>query len=374
MASNSVDLACPHEHPPARFRRPRTRLRVENCRFAAADPINLSRRAMRRRPRGRMPRWILPSRRGDRLLPGQQGGFCRGRPENPLRIPTISNRCATPSKIARPRRWRALLMPDAEDRRRACAGGEGDHLLGHGHLTCPWDPQFALPDRSGWRPVPGRPTWPVTMASAIRQRELSVPWTCCEMPMPQKMIAFSARAYLRATVFSVSASMPQRSAIASGVRSLTASRTDSKSSVCVVAFPGRPRQNRPRRPAAAITPARAAISSATHRPRGRCRHCPCARQLGQQRRSGIFHAKGVFAAAGTEQEDVPLGQAEINGIRGHVGRTNLPPPARGYQQQPPARQQTPSFRDAPLGAGPASIIEIVVMDSGLVLRTPRNDG
>ena len=40
--------------------------------------------------------------------------------------------------------------------------------------------------------------------------------------MPQKMIALSARAYLRATVFSVSASMPQSSAIASGVRSLTA--------------------------------------------------------------------------------------------------------------------------------------------------------
>ena len=31
-----------------------------------------------------------------------------------------------------------------------------------------------------------------------------------------------------------------------------------------------------------------------------------------------------------------------------------------------------SFRDAPLGAGPKSILLIVVMDSGLVLRTPRN--
>ena len=36
--------------------------------------------------------------------------------------------------------------------------------------------------------MPGRPIWPVISASAIRQRALSVPWTCCEMPMPQKMI------------------------------------------------------------------------------------------------------------------------------------------------------------------------------------------
>jgi hypothetical protein len=32
-----------------------------------------------------------------------------------------------------------------------------------------------------------------------------------------------------------------------------------------------------------------------------------------------------------------------------------------------------SFRDAPLGAGPESIPAIVSMDSGFVLRTPRND-
>jgi error-prone DNA polymerase len=32
-----------------------------------------------------------------------------------------------------------------------------------------------------------------------------------------------------------------------------------------------------------------------------------------------------------------------------------------------------SFRDAPQGAGPESITTIVSMDSGLVLRTPRND-
>jgi error-prone DNA polymerase len=33
-----------------------------------------------------------------------------------------------------------------------------------------------------------------------------------------------------------------------------------------------------------------------------------------------------------------------------------------------------SFRDAPLGAGPESILPIVVMDSGFALRAPRNDG
>jgi len=30
--------------------------------------------------------------------------------------------------------------------------------------------------------------------------------------------------------------------------------------------------------------------------------------------------------------------------------------------------------DAPLGAGPESIFPVVVMDSGLALRAPRNDG
>ena len=42
--------------------------------------------------------------------------------------------------------------------------------------------------RSGCSPVPGRPIWPVISASAIRQRALSVPWVCCDTPMPQKMI------------------------------------------------------------------------------------------------------------------------------------------------------------------------------------------
>jgi hypothetical protein len=34
---------------------------------------------------------------------------------------------------------------------------------------------------------------------------------------------------------------------------------------------------------------------------------------------------------------------------------------------------TSSFRDAPLGAGPESITPAGSMDSGFVLRTPRND-
>ena len=68
--------------------------------------------------------------------------------------------------------------------------------------------------------MPGRPIWPVISDSAIRQRALSVPWVCCDTPMPQKMMALSARAKVRATSRSVSASMPQIGAISSGVKSL----------------------------------------------------------------------------------------------------------------------------------------------------------
>ena len=42
--------------------------------------------------------------------------------------------------------------------------------------------------RSGCSPVPGRPIWPVMLASAIRQRTLSVPWVCWLTPMPQRII------------------------------------------------------------------------------------------------------------------------------------------------------------------------------------------
>src|ERR1700704_4339155 len=37
------------------------------------------------------------------------------------------------------------------------------------------------------------------------------------------------------------------------------------------------------------------------------------------------------------------------------------------------RSNAPSFRDAPLGAGPESILPVVVMDSGLARRAPPND-
>ena len=42
--------------------------------------------------------------------------------------------------------------------------------------------------RRGCNPVPGRPIWPLIMHSAIRQRALSVPWMCCDMPIPHKII------------------------------------------------------------------------------------------------------------------------------------------------------------------------------------------
>jgi len=38
------------------------------------------------------------------------------------------------------------------------------------------------------------------------------------------------------------------------------------------------------------------------------------------------------------------------------------------------KHYTPSFRDAPQDAGPESILTMVVMDSGLALCAPRNDG
>jgi hypothetical protein len=50
----------------------------------------------------------------------------------------------------------------------------------------------------------------------MRQRALSVPWTCWEIPMPQKIIDPLDEAYRRATLRIVSASIPQIGAIASG--------------------------------------------------------------------------------------------------------------------------------------------------------------
>jgi hypothetical protein len=45
----------------------------------------------------------------------------------------------------------------------------------------------------------------------------------------------------------------------------------------------------------------------------------------------------------------------------------------GATRRENAKLYPPSFRDAPLGAGPESITTIGRMDSGLVLRSPRND-
>ena len=53
-------------------------------------------------------------------------------------------------------------------------------------------------------------------ASAIRQRALSVPWTCCAIPIPQKIIDAFDDAYKRATSRIVRAGIPQSSSIASG--------------------------------------------------------------------------------------------------------------------------------------------------------------
>ena len=65
--------------------------------------------------------------------------------------------------------------------------------------------------------MPGRPIWPVIRQSAIRQRALSVPWMCCEMPMPHRIIEPFDVANRRATSLIVSAGMPQTGAIASGL-------------------------------------------------------------------------------------------------------------------------------------------------------------
>ena len=56
-------------------------------------------------------------------------------------------------------------------------------------------------------------------ASEIRQRELSVPWMCWEIPIPQKIMPALAVAKSRATARNTSASMPQIGAIFSGVKS-----------------------------------------------------------------------------------------------------------------------------------------------------------
>ena len=68
---------------------------------------------------------------------------------------------------------------------------------------------------------PGLPTWPVIAHIAIRQRELSVPVVCWEIPMPQKMTPAPASPQSRATSRIVAASMPQICAARSGGYCLT---------------------------------------------------------------------------------------------------------------------------------------------------------
>ena len=53
--------------------------------------------------------------------------------------------------------------------------------------------------RSGCRPAPGLPMFPVIAHSAIRQRALSVPVVCWEIPMPQKITPERASPQARAT-------------------------------------------------------------------------------------------------------------------------------------------------------------------------------
>ena len=62
--------------------------------------------------------------------------------------------------------------------------------------------------RSGCSPLPGRPTLPVIAHIAIRQRALSVPVVCWEIPMPQKMTPAPASPQARATRRITSASTP----------------------------------------------------------------------------------------------------------------------------------------------------------------------
>ena len=82
--------------------------------------------------------------------------------------------------------------------------------------------------RSGCRPEPGLPIWPVTAQSAMRQRALSVPCTCWLTPMPQRIIDAFAVAKARATSRSVSAGMPQTGAMASGLQPITLALSASK--------------------------------------------------------------------------------------------------------------------------------------------------
>src|SRR5882724_4371574 len=75
-----------------------------------------------------------------------------------------------------------------------------------------------------------------------------------------------------------------------------------------------------------------------------------------------------------------LGGRFINGS-GALRREGVKACLKFERPSKATRSNAPSFHDvqvhivdAPLGAGPESILPVVVMDSGLALRAPRNDG
>ncbi len=72
----------------------------------------------------------------------------------------------------------------------------------------------------------------MSSASETRQRALSVPWVCWEIPIPQKISAAFARPKTLATSRIVSAGTPQIFSDASGVYLRTTSRSASNPSVC----------------------------------------------------------------------------------------------------------------------------------------------
>src|SRR5262249_32065492 len=71
--------------------------------------------------------------------------------------------------------------------------------------------------RRGGSPGPGRAIWPGIMPSAIRQRAVSGPWVCREMPMPHRIMGLLGFPNSRATSLMVLAGIPQTGAIASGL-------------------------------------------------------------------------------------------------------------------------------------------------------------
>ena len=85
--------------------------------------------------------------------------------------------------------------------------------------------------RKGCKPVPGLPIWPVINPRLIKQRELSVPWICCDTPIPQNIIPALASAKVRATSRITSGLIPQIPSIFSGENFFRCSLSASQFSV-----------------------------------------------------------------------------------------------------------------------------------------------